>query len=140
MYYVKVVICILFHYSIWVFVCECILLYWFQKSYGYRWYSQSWVLWVKTKKIYISITINFNKILKSMKTKLFQLPALHATIYFIWRERNERKHNSSNKSVDQVARLIDKAARNHISSTNYVLNPKLHGLMIRWFDAHASVV
>ncbi|CDY57493.1 BnaC08g48870D [Brassica napus] len=53
--------------------------------------------------------------------------ALQATIYFIWRERNERKHNSNNKSVDQVAKLINKSVRNRISSTNYVLNPKLQG-------------
>ena len=66
--------------------------------------------------------------------------ALQATIYFIWRERNERKHNSTNKSVDQLARLIDKAVRNRISSTNYVINPKLHGLMIRWFEAHSNAV
>ncbi|KAF2589697.1 hypothetical protein F2Q70_00041132 [Brassica cretica] len=53
--------------------------------------------------------------------------ALQATIYFIRRERNERKHNSNNKSVDQVAKLINKSVRNRISSTNYVLNPKLQG-------------
>lgn len=61
---------------------------------------------------------------------------LQVTIYFIWRERNERKHNTSNKSVDQLAKLIDKTIRNRITSTKYALNPRLYGLMIRWFEAH----
>ncbi|XP_018435969.1 uncharacterized protein LOC108808298 [Raphanus sativus] len=62
--------------------------------------------------------------------------ALQVTIYSIWRERNERKHGTGNKSVDQLARLIDKTIRNRITSLKYALNPQLQGLMIRWFEAH----
>lgn len=63
---------VLFYYSILCgFVCECILLHRFQKIYVCRWHSQSWVLGIKTKKIYIPITIDFNKILQLMKNKIF---------------------------------------------------------------------
>uniref|UniRef100_A0A0D3BJI2 Uncharacterized protein n=1 Tax=Brassica oleracea var. oleracea TaxID=109376 RepID=A0A0D3BJI2_BRAOL len=58
------------------------------------------------------------------------------TIYFIWRELNGRKHGTSHKTVEQLAKLIDKTVRNRISSTKYTLNPRLQGLMIRWFAAH----
>ena len=61
---------------------------------------------------------------------------LQVTIYFIWRERNKRKHGTSHKTVGQLAKLIDKTVRNCISSTKYTLSPRLQGLMIRWFAAH----
>lgn len=51
---------------------------------------------------------------------------------------NERKHNTSNKWVDQLAKLIDRTIRNHITSLKYASNPRLQGLMIRWFEAHGS--
>ena len=50
---------------------------------------------------------------------------LQVTIYFIWRERNDRKHNNAAKQVAQLARLIDKTVRNRIMSTKYYLKPKL---------------
>lgn len=61
---------------------------------------------------------------------------LQVTIYFIRRERNDRRHNGSVKSVDQVARVIDKTVRNRITSLNYRFKPRLQGLMCRWFSAH----
>lgn len=61
---------------------------------------------------------------------------LQVTIYFIWREMNDRKHNSSTKPVNQLARQIDKTVRNRIMSTKYYSKPKLQGLLIRWFEAH----
>ncbi|XP_013728309.1 uncharacterized protein LOC117134395 [Brassica rapa] len=61
---------------------------------------------------------------------------LQVTIYFIWRERNERKHGTSHKTVEQLAKLVDKTVRNRISSTKYTLSLRLQGLMIRWFAAH----
>ncbi|XP_018466577.1 uncharacterized protein LOC108838100 [Raphanus sativus] len=61
---------------------------------------------------------------------------VQVTIYYIWRERNDRKHLTSNKTVDQLAKLINKTVRNRITCTKYSTNPKLHGLMTRWFAAH----
>ncbi|KAF3565889.1 hypothetical protein DY000_02012557 [Brassica cretica] len=58
------------------------------------------------------------------------------SVYLIWRERNERKHNTGYKSVDQLAKVIDKTVRNRITSLKYACNPRLRGLMIRWFEAH----
>ncbi|XP_048604846.1 uncharacterized protein LOC106373944 [Brassica napus] len=69
-------------------------------------------------------------------TFIFLRLVLQVTIYFIWRERNDRKHGTSHKTVEQLAKLIDKTVRNRISSTKYTLNPRLQGLMIRWFAAH----
>lgn len=63
---------------------------------------------------------------------------LQVSIYFIWRERNDRKHNSITKPVDQLVRLIEKTVKNRIMSTKYYMKPKLHGLMARWFEAHMS--
>ena len=62
--------------------------------------------------------------------------ALQTSVYFIWRERNDRRHNGTGKTVDQLARLIDKSIRNRITATNYRSNQKLYGLMQRWFSAH----
>lgn len=61
---------------------------------------------------------------------------LQVTIYSIWRERNDRRHNSIAKSVDQLGRIIDKTMRNRIMATKYYAKPKLEGLMRRWFEAH----
>ena len=65
---------------------------------------------------------------------------LQVSIYHIWRERNERKHHTSNKLVDQLAKVIDKTIRNRITSLKYTFNPRLRGLMIRWFEAHENAV
>ncbi|KAF3592309.1 hypothetical protein DY000_02020693 [Brassica cretica] len=54
---------------------------------------------------------------------------LQATIYYLWREPNERKHHTSSKTVDQLAKMINKTVRNRITSTNYSTNPRLDGLM-----------
>lgn len=61
---------------------------------------------------------------------------LQVTIYYIWRERNDRKHNNSARPVNHVSKLIDKTVRNRITSTGYALKPRLQGLMRRWFEAH----
>ena len=63
---------------------------------------------------------------------------LQVTIYSVWRDRNDRPHNGTAKSVDQLGRIIDKTMRNRIMSTKYYLKPKLQGLMQRWFMAHMS--
>lgn len=61
---------------------------------------------------------------------------LQVTIYSIWRERNDMRHNSAVKSVDQLGRIIYKTLRNRIMSTTYYMKLKLQGLMHRWFEAH----
>ena len=61
---------------------------------------------------------------------------LQVTVYYIWRERNERKHHTSSKTFDQLAKVINKTVRDQITSTKYPTNPRLHGLMNRWFAAH----
>nr|VDD64006.1 unnamed protein product [Brassica oleracea] len=61
---------------------------------------------------------------------------LQVTIYYIWRERNDHKHNNSVRPVNHVSKLIDKTVRNRITSTGYALKPRLQGLMRRWFEAH----
>ena len=61
-----------------------------------------------------------------------------ATIYYMWRERNERSHNNISKPVDHLAKVIDKLVRNRITSIGYTLKPKLHGLMIRWFKSRST--
>ncbi|CDY55784.1 BnaC03g76800D [Brassica napus] len=35
---------------------------------------------------------------------------LQVTIYYIWRERNDRKHNNSARPVNHVSKLIDKTS------------------------------
>ncbi|KAL0826968.1 hypothetical protein Bca101_050645 [Brassica carinata] len=77
------------------------------------------------------LTGNFDRL-----TYILLRLVLQVSIYFIWREMNDRKHNSKVKAVDQLARLIDKTVRNRITSTQYFLKPKFQGLMARWFEAH----
>uniref|UniRef100_A0A0D3CW90 Uncharacterized protein n=2 Tax=Brassica oleracea TaxID=3712 RepID=A0A0D3CW90_BRAOL len=71
------------------------------------------------------------------KSNLVLRLVLQVTIYYIWRERNDRKHNNSSRPVDHVAKLVDKMARNRIYSTGYTLKPRLQDLMRRWFEANS---
>lgn len=64
---------------------------------------------------------------------------LQVTIYFIWRKRNDRRHNNSAKHVDQFGCIIEKTMRNRIMLTKYYLKPKLQSLICRWFGAHAPL-
>lgn len=57
--------------------------------------------------------------------------------YYIWRERNEKRHNNTSKPVDHPAKLIDKMIMNMITSLGYFLTPKLHGLMRRWLSSQS---
>ncbi|KAF8109874.1 hypothetical protein N665_0090s0056 [Sinapis alba] len=58
------------------------------------------------------------------------------SIYYLWRERNERRHTEKTKSVSQLTTLIDKTVRNKIMSTHYFESSKLQGLLQRWFRGH----
>ena len=61
--------------------------------------------------------------------------ALQVSVYYIWREPNERRHSHKYRAVGQLVRIIDKTVRNRIMSTRYFEKPKLYGLMQRWFGS-----
>ena len=64
--------------------------------------------------------------------------AYQVTIYYIWRERNDRKYNNTVRSVQQLARIVDKTIRRRIMSTRYFEKPKLRELLQRWFTTRLS--
>lgn len=72
---------------------------------------------------------HMDKILLKM---LFQ-----SCIYYIWRERNERRHQTGFRTVEQLCRTVDKIIRNRISSLRYRPEHKLAGLRQRWFEVQA---
>lgn len=60
-----------------------------------------------------------------------------ATIYIIWRERNDRRHHKKPRQVNQLAKVIGKTVRYRILSTKYWEKPHLRGLMQLWFSTHS---
>lgn len=62
--------------------------------------------------------------------------AFQVTIYYIWRERNERRHTQKTRPAHQLGKLIDKTIRKHILSTRYHEKRGLEGLMQHCFSAH----
>ncbi|XP_048623628.1 uncharacterized protein LOC125601237 [Brassica napus] len=48
-------------------------------------------------------------------------------------ERNDRRHQTGYRTVQQVVRIVDKAVKNRITSLRYKSEHKLAGLMQRWF-------
>ncbi|XP_048608535.1 uncharacterized protein LOC125584289 [Brassica napus] len=63
--------------------------------------------------------------------------AFQSCIYHLWKERNERRHSTGYRSVEQVIRIIHKGIRNRITSLRYKEDHKLRGLMERWFEVTA---
>ncbi|CAL9247990.1 unnamed protein product [Arabidopsis halleri] len=61
-----------------------------------------------------------------------------ATIYYIWRERNERRHNNIYRTHSQLARTIERVIRSRIVSLRYFENTKLRGLIQRWFSSRQN--
>ena len=55
------------------------------------------------------------------------------TVYYVWKERNSRRHQQREIQGDQLRRFIDKAVRNRICSLRYTHGHKLEGLLRRWF-------
>ncbi|KAF3488387.1 hypothetical protein F2Q69_00052658 [Brassica cretica] len=49
------------------------------------------------------------------------------SIYHIWQERNQRRHRTVFRSVDQLIRTVDKAIRNRITSLCYKSGHELAG-------------
>ncbi|XP_056861957.1 uncharacterized protein LOC108839283 [Raphanus sativus] len=62
--------------------------------------------------------------------------SFQVTVYYLWRERKERRHSQRTRTVDQLARIIDKTIRQRILSTRYAEKPKLRDLLQCWFGAH----
>jgi len=50
-------------------------------------------------------------------------------IYHVWKERNEMRHQTGYRTVQQVVRIVDKAMRNRITSLRYKSEHKLARLM-----------
>ncbi|KAF8087655.1 hypothetical protein N665_0573s0026 [Sinapis alba] len=55
--------------------------------------------------------------------------AFQVSIYYIWKERNERRHAQSAKPVDQLKNFIEKTIRQRILSTKYYEKAKLQRLI-----------
>ncbi|XP_013717367.1 uncharacterized protein LOC125594991 [Brassica napus] len=64
-------------------------------------------------------------------TDLFLLRyVFQATLYAIWRERNQRKHGENPRTPDQLIQMVDKIVRNRLSS----IRDKAHsGGLTKWF-------
>ncbi|RID75236.1 hypothetical protein BRARA_B02291, partial [Brassica rapa] len=58
------------------------------------------------------------------------------TIYFIWRERNSRRHQGAWLTTETMIRRIDKLIRNRILSLKYTGSHKLEGLLQRWLEVY----
>lgn len=56
--------------------------------------------------------------LRSMDKILLKM-AFQTCIYYLWKERNDRRHNTGFRTVEQVVRTIDKGIRNRITSLHY---------------------
>ncbi|KAG7559687.1 Reverse transcriptase zinc-binding domain [Arabidopsis thaliana x Arabidopsis arenosa] len=61
-----------------------------------------------------------------------------ATIYYLWGERNERRHNNLYRTHSQLARTIERVIRSIIVSLRYYENKKLRGLIQRWFSSRQN--
>lgn len=70
----------------------------------------------------------------SLQSILLRL-AFQVSIYYLWKERNERRHGQPAKPVAQLAKFIEKTIRQRIMSTKYYEKQKLKGLMQCWFSA-----
>ncbi|XP_048637526.1 uncharacterized protein LOC125609943 [Brassica napus] len=82
-----------------------------------------------------SLTLQFvtRNTLSSLDKILVQM-LFQTCIYYMWKERNDRRHQKGYHSTEQAIRIIDKAIRNRISSLRYKPDHKLAGLMQRWFE------
>lgn len=66
--------------------------------------------------------------------KLLCLLAWKAVMYWLWRERNERLHANTFRTIDSLLKTIDRQIRNHIQSFRES-NPALSSKMIQlWFS------
>lgn len=61
---------------------------------------------------------------------------LQATIYMIWKERNDSKHLKKPRQHKHLAKIIDKTVRNRFMATTYWEKPRMRDLMQEWYWAH----
>ena len=59
-----------------------------------------------------------------------------ASIYMIWRERNDRRHLKKPRQHHQLAKIIDKTVRNRFLATTYWEKQRLRGFMQEWYTTH----
>ncbi|XP_056864156.1 uncharacterized protein LOC130511263 [Raphanus sativus] len=59
-------------------------------------------------------------------------------IYFVWRERNSRRHQGVRVDGGTLARRIDRFIRHRILSLKYTGSHKLAGLLRRWFEVYTG--
>lgn len=55
-------------------------------------------------------------------------------IYYVWRERNTRRHQGKWTSTDQLRKVIDRSMKNRIVSLKYGPQHRNAGLLQRWFQ------
>ncbi|KAG5380286.1 hypothetical protein IGI04_028128 [Brassica rapa subsp. trilocularis] len=82
-----------------------------------------------------SLTLQFvtNNNLQLMDKILLKM-VFQTCVYYMWKERNERRHQRGFRTVDQAIRIVDKAIRNRISSLRYGPVHRFAGLLQRWFE------
>ena len=61
--------------------------------------------------------------------------AFQVSIYYMRKERNERRHGQPVKPVIQLGKFIEKTIRQRVTSTQYYEKQKLQGLIQCWFSA-----
>ncbi|RID46247.1 hypothetical protein BRARA_I02927 [Brassica rapa] len=59
-----------------------------------------------------------------------------ATIYMVWREKNDRRHFKKPRQHHQLAKIIDKTVRNRLLATRYWEKQRLRDLMQEWYKTH----
>ncbi|XP_013583479.1 PREDICTED: uncharacterized protein LOC106292439 [Brassica oleracea var. oleracea] len=57
-----------------------------------------------------------------------------AVVYYIWRERNTRRHQQDQQGTEQMIKTINRGIKNRISSLGYKAGHKFNGLLRRWFE------
>lgn len=60
--------------------------------------------------------------------------AFQVTIYYLWKERNSRRHNSTPVAATRLIKIIEKMIRCRIVSLGYAHPHRLEGLLRRWFE------
>ena len=71
------------------------------------------------------------------QNKLLSLLAWKATMYWLWRERNQRLHANTFRSVDSLIKTIDLQIRNQIQSFRES-NPSLSSKMLQLWFSHSN--
>ncbi|KAF3517655.1 hypothetical protein DY000_02060632 [Brassica cretica] len=67
---------------------------------------------------------------------IFLRLALQVTVYYIWRECNERRHTQRSRPAHRLAKVIEKTIKQRIMFTRYYEKRGLMEVMKRWFVAH----